>query len=95
MTVRAQPHEGYSPTENHLQSLPVILDPDAYDLGLDPGMRTASAVCDRLKPYDTRVMQCYPVSSRINHVVNDDVVNDDEECSRPVVVAQIRKQLFA
>ena len=29
-----------------------------------------------MKPYDARLMRCYPVSTRINHVAND-----DEECS--------------
>jgi putative SOS response-associated peptidase YedK len=69
--------------------MPVILDPDTYDLWLDPGMQNVSAVSDLLKPYDARVMRCYPVSSRINHVAND-----DEECSRPVEVTQIQNRLF-
>jgi len=61
--------------------MPVILDPDAYDLWLDPGMRDAAIVSELLKPYDAHLMRCYPVSSRINHAGND-----DEECSRPVDV---------
>jgi putative SOS response-associated peptidase YedK len=59
--------------------MPVILDPDGYDLWLDPGMRDAGAASDLLRPCDARMMRCYPVSTRINHVAND-----DEECSRPV-----------
>jgi len=70
--------------------MPVILDPDAYDLWLDPGMRNVSAVSDLLKPCDARLMRCYPVSTRINHVAND-----DEECSRPVEVEESQKRLFA
>jgi putative SOS response-associated peptidase YedK len=31
--------------------MPVILDPDGYDLWLDPGMRDAGAASDLLKPY--------------------------------------------
>jgi putative SOS response-associated peptidase YedK len=46
--------------------MPVILDPDSYDLWLDPGMRDMRAASDMLKPYDARVMRCYPVSSRFN-----------------------------
>jgi putative SOS response-associated peptidase YedK len=42
-----------------------------------------------LKPYDARLMRAYPVSTRINHVVND-----DEQCSLPVEVAQIQSRLF-
>jgi putative SOS response-associated peptidase YedK len=38
---------------------------------LDPGMRDADAICELLKPYDTRLMRCYPVSTRINYVAND------------------------
>jgi hypothetical protein len=50
-------------------------------------MGTASEL---LKPYDARLMRCYPVSSRVNHVAND-----DEECSAPVVeVAQIQDRPF-
>ena len=59
--------------------MPVILDPDTYDLWLDPGMRDVSAASELLKPYDARLMRCYPISTRINHVAND-----DEECSAPV-----------
>jgi len=69
--------------------MPVILDPDAYDLWLDPGMKDVAAASDLLKPYDARLMRCYPVSSRINHVAND-----DEECSTLVELAQIQDRLF-
>jgi putative SOS response-associated peptidase YedK len=51
---------------------PVILDPDCYDLWLDPGMTNTDAASDMLKPYDPRLMRSYPVSSRVNHVANDD-----------------------
>ena len=69
--------------------MPVILDPDAYDLWLDPGMKDVIADSDLLKPFDARRMQCYPISTRINHVANG-----DEECSAPVALAQIQNQLF-
>jgi putative SOS response-associated peptidase YedK len=58
--------------------MPVILDPDNYDLWLDPGMKNVAAASELLKPFDARLMRCYPVSTRINHVAND-----DEECSAP------------
>ena len=63
--------------------MPVILNPDGYDLWLDPGMRDVVAASELLKPYDARLMRCYPVSSRINHVAND-----DEECSARVELRQ-------
>jgi putative SOS response-associated peptidase YedK len=69
--------------------MPVILGPDSYDLWLDPGMTKVEAVSDMLRPFDARQMRSYPVSTRINHVAND-----DEECSRPVELAQIQNRLF-
>jgi putative SOS response-associated peptidase YedK len=69
--------------------MPVILDPDGYDLWLDPGMRDAGAASELLKPFDARLMRCYPVSTRINHVAND-----DEECSALVELAQTQARLF-
>jgi hypothetical protein len=32
--------------------MPVILDPDSYDLWLDPGMRDAMVASELLKPCD-------------------------------------------
>jgi len=70
--------------------MPVILDSYGYDLWLDPGMKDVSAASDLLKPYDARLMRCYPISTRIHHVVND-----DPECCVPVEVAQIQNRLFS
>jgi putative SOS response-associated peptidase YedK len=70
--------------------MPVILDPDGYDLWLDPGMTKVEAVSDLLRPCDARLMRCYPISTRINHVAND-----DEECSRPVELALTQAHLFS
>jgi putative SOS response-associated peptidase YedK len=71
--------------------MPVILDPDCYDLWLDPGMHDTGAVSDMLKPYDARMMRSYPVSNRVNSVVNDDA-----ECSTPTEVtpSQTQRTLF-
>ncbi len=70
--------------------MPVILDPDSYDLWLDPGMKDAGAASELLKPCDARLMRSYPVSPRINHVVND-----EEECSAPVELTQGQSHLFS
>jgi len=70
--------------------MPVVLDPDNYDLRLDPGMQYPAAEPGLLKPLDPRTMRCYPVSTRINHVAND-----DEECSRSVEFAQTQDRLFS
>ena len=53
-------------------------------------MTKVEAVSDLLKPYDARLMRCYPVSARVNRVVND-----DEECSAQVELAQIQSRLFS
>jgi putative SOS response-associated peptidase YedK len=70
--------------------MPVILDPDSYYLWLDPGMKDVAAASELLKPYDASLMRCYPVSTRINRVANDDA-----ECSAPVELAQSQARLFA
>jgi len=69
--------------------MPVILDQDTYDLWLDPGMTDAQIVSELLKPSDPKLMRCYPVSTRINHVAND-----DEGCSAPVELVEIQHRLF-
>jgi putative SOS response-associated peptidase YedK len=70
--------------------MPVILDPSNYDLWLDPGMTNVEASGDLLKPYDARLMRCYPVRARVNHVANDDA-----ECSVPVEIVQAQSKLFS
>jgi len=67
--------------------MPVILDPDNYDVWLDPGMTNADAASDLLKPFDARLMRCYPVSARVNHVTND-----DEQCAARVELEQRDRQ---
>jgi putative SOS response-associated peptidase YedK len=68
--------------------MPVILDPDGYDLWLDPGMRDVGAASELLKPCDARLMRCYAVSTRIHHAANDDA-----ECSAPVELAEVQNRL--
>ena len=70
--------------------MPIIFDPDAYDVWLNPGMATVEAVCQLLKPFDARLMRCYPVSTRINSGAND-----DKGCSAPVEVAETQSRLFS
>src|ERR1039458_6423409 len=68
--------------------MPVILDPDTYDLWLDPGLQDVAAISELLKPYDARLMRCHPVRTRLNHVANDDA-----ECSRSVELAESQNRL--
>jgi putative SOS response-associated peptidase YedK len=53
-------------------------------------MKDVAAVSELLKPYDAKLMRCYPVGSRVKQVAND-----DEECSRPVELAQSQSRLFS
>jgi putative SOS response-associated peptidase YedK len=70
--------------------MPVILDPNAYDVWLDPGMANVAAASELLRPFDARLMRCYPVSTRVNNVSNDDL-----ECSRPVELLEAQDRLFS
>ena len=70
--------------------MPVILDSNDHDLWLDPGFQNVVAVSELLRPCDARLMRCYPVSRRINHVAND-----DEECCRAVEVSEAQDRLFS
>jgi len=69
--------------------VPVILDPQCYELWLDPGLTETIVVSEFLKPFDARLMTCFPVSSRVNRPDNDDV-----ECSSPVETTQSQGSLF-
>jgi hypothetical protein len=55
---------------------------------LNPDMTDVAAASGLLKSYDARLMRCYPVSTRVNSVVND-----DELCSAPVELAQVQDRL--
>ena len=68
--------------------MPVILSPDGYNLWLDPSITDVQVVSELLKPFDPSLMRCYPVSSRVNRVEND-----DDECSRPMEI-EVHKPLF-
>ena len=70
--------------------MPVILDPDCYDLWLDQGMTDVRVASEMLRPYDARLMRSFPVSTRVNQVAND-----DEGCSAPVEIAPIQNSLFS
>jgi putative SOS response-associated peptidase YedK len=70
--------------------MPAILDPQCYDLWLDPGTTDATVISELLKPFDARLMRCFPVSSRVNRPANDDA-----ECSARVEVSQPQGSLFS
>jgi putative SOS response-associated peptidase YedK len=51
--------------------MPVILDPEAYDLWLDPAERQANQLDEWLRPYPAEQMLAYPVSTFVNSPAND------------------------
>jgi hypothetical protein len=48
-------------------------------------MQNIAAISELLKPCDPQFMRSYPVSTRMNHVAND-----DEECSSEIQAAGFR-----
>ena len=51
--------------------MPVILEPDAYDLWLDPSEQSPKQLDGLLKPYPAEEMMAYPVSRLVNRPSND------------------------
>jgi putative SOS response-associated peptidase YedK len=58
--------------------MPAILQPGDYDLWLDTAFRNTGSVSEMLKPFDAALMRRYPVSTRVNQVLND-----DPDCAKP------------
>jgi putative SOS response-associated peptidase YedK len=69
--------------------MPVILQPEDYDLWLDPGMTDVAVVANSLRPFDSRLMKKYPVNTRINRAEND-----GPECAVEVPVVNAARTLF-
>jgi putative SOS response-associated peptidase YedK len=57
--------------------MPVIIGRDNYSRWLDPNTTDPEKLGDMLMPFDAGLMKKYPVSTRVNSVIND-----DEECLR-------------
>ena len=70
--------------------MPIILDPQYYDLWLDLETTDTSIISEFLKPLDARRLTCFPVSSRVNRTVNDDA-----ECSIPIEIIEPQASLFS
>jgi len=51
--------------------MPVILDPQSFDLWLDPRMQDVERVQSLLRPYPAEAMIAYPVSAMVNNARND------------------------
>jgi putative SOS response-associated peptidase YedK len=53
-------------------------------------MKDVAAASDLLKPCDALQIRCFPVSTQINHLAND-----DEKCSAPLEFAPTQNRLFS
>jgi putative SOS response-associated peptidase YedK len=69
--------------------MPVILPPASYELWLDPGFRDLETATAMLRPFNTNVMRCYPVSGHVNSVAND-----GPECSELIESPPAQAGLF-
>jgi putative SOS response-associated peptidase YedK len=54
------------------ERMPVILDPQDFELWLDPGMQDVEMLQGLLRPYPAEAMVAYPVSRVVNNARNDD-----------------------
>jgi SOS response associated peptidase (SRAP) len=52
--------------------MPVILEPEDYELWLDPGSEHLDTLTGMMKPFDPTLMKFYPVSTLVNSPANDD-----------------------
>ena len=59
--------------------MPVILEPENYELWLDPGFKDLDTLTAMLRPFDPAPMKCYPVSTLVNSPAND-----ESECAAEV-----------
>jgi putative SOS response-associated peptidase YedK len=51
--------------------MPVILSPDAYELGLEPDFHGQGKLLEMLKPYPAEDMEAHPISTVVNNPRNE------------------------
>jgi putative SOS response-associated peptidase YedK len=71
-----EPNELMKPIHNRM---PVIIQPQDYEMWLDPEVQKPEQVQHLLRPYPAKEMVAYPVSLRVNNPRND-----DSDCLEPV-----------
>ena len=77
--------------------MPVILDPEEYDVWLDPAIEDRERLEAALDPLDVEKMIAYPVSTRVNSPANDEpsVIEPQGEAERAAPEpAEEQKELF-
>jgi putative SOS response-associated peptidase YedK len=67
--ITTAPNELAAPIHNRM---PVILDPEDYEMWLDPDFDERDPLTSLLKPYPADVMEAYPVSRRVNKPSNNE-----------------------
>jgi len=70
--------------------MPVILDPDSYDLWLDPGMRDVGAASETVE-----ALRCSADAVLCGEQSGNHMANDDPECSAPVELVEVQNRLFS
>ena len=53
------------------ERMPVIIPPDQFDLWLDPGVHDEKKLSGLLRPFDSKTMTAYPISTKVNNPTND------------------------
>jgi putative SOS response-associated peptidase YedK len=74
--ITTEPNEMMKPIHNRM---PVILDPSDYDQWLAPDEVTPEYMTPLLRPYDSDLMDFFPVSRQVNNPKND-----SKECIQPL-----------
>ncbi|WP_273845980.1 SOS response-associated peptidase [Rubrobacter calidifluminis] len=74
--ITTDPNDLLAPIHNRM---PVILDPQDYDLWLDISVRDPEVLLPLLAPYEGANLEAYPVSRLVNSPTND-----DPACVEPV-----------
>jgi putative SOS response-associated peptidase YedK len=69
--------------------MPVILPPEAHARWLDPNRFDPAELAPLLAAFPDEALEVYPVSTRVNHVRND-----DPECIRPAPSTPAQGELF-
>ena len=67
--------------------MPVILNPEDYDIWLDPANINTSSLEQLLKPFPSDMMKQYPVDAYVNNPQND-----DPKCIEPLKISNLPRR---
>ena len=69
------------------ERMPVILNPEDYDIWLDPANINTSSLEQFLKPFPSDMMKQYPVDAYVNNPQND-----DPKCIEPLEISNLPRR---